>query len=123
MSAVAIGLFIGFGTELIAEVAQSRATMSAATSKPSAIVRFANNQVEPASIAIARGASLSIENGGSAPLVFEGNGLYTGCYENEHASSCAVCVEEVLMAYQLEKQKGLKPSEIRKLIIEKYSTD
>lgn len=45
------------------------------------------------------------------------------CYENEHASSCAVCVDEVLLAYQLEKQKGLKPSEIRKLIIEKYSTD
>lgn len=45
------------------------------------------------------------------------------CYENEHASSCAVCVDEVLMAYQLEKEKGLKPNEIRKLIIEKDSTD
>lgn len=45
------------------------------------------------------------------------------CYENEHASSCAVCVDEVLMAYQLEKQKGLKPNEIRKLIIEKYSVN
>ncbi len=45
------------------------------------------------------------------------------CYENEHASGCAVCVDEVLMAYQLEKQKGLKPSEIRKLIIEKYAAD
>ena len=45
------------------------------------------------------------------------------CYETEHASGCAVCVDEVLMAYQLEKQKGLKPSEIRKLIVEKYSTD
>ena len=45
------------------------------------------------------------------------------CYESEHASGCAVCVDEVLMAYELEKQKGLKPNEIRKLIIEKYSTD
>lgn len=45
------------------------------------------------------------------------------CYENEHASGCAVCVDEVLMAYRLEKEKGLSPPEIRKVIIEKYSTN
>jgi len=44
------------------------------------------------------------------------------CYETEHANSCAVCVEEVLMAYKLEKEKGLSPAEIRKLITEKYSS-
>jgi hypothetical protein len=45
------------------------------------------------------------------------------CYESEHAGSCAVCVEEVLLAYRLEKEKGLSPPEIRKLIIEKYSAN
>jgi hypothetical protein len=45
------------------------------------------------------------------------------CYENEHASGCAVCVDEALMAYRLEKEKGLAPSQIRKLIIEKYSSN
>lgn len=45
------------------------------------------------------------------------------CYENEHASSCAVCVDEVLMAYQLEKEKRLSPPEIRQAIIAKYSTN
>ena len=45
------------------------------------------------------------------------------CYETEHAGGCAVCVEEVLLAYRLEKEKRLSPSEIRKVIIEKYSAD
>lgn len=45
------------------------------------------------------------------------------CYENEHASGCAVCVDEVLLAYRLEKEKGLSPPQIRKLIIERYSAN
>jgi hypothetical protein len=44
------------------------------------------------------------------------------CYEDAHAGSCAVCVDEVLLAYRLEKQ-GLSAPQIRKLIIEKYSAD
>lgn len=45
------------------------------------------------------------------------------CYESEHAGSCAVCVDEVLLAYRLEKEKRLSPSEIRKRIIEMYSAN
>jgi len=43
------------------------------------------------------------------------------CYEDEHAGSCAVCVDEVLLAYRLEKEKHMSPSQIRKVIIDTYS--
>jgi len=77
MTAVAVGIFIGFGTELIAEVAQSRATTQA-TAANAVTVRFANKQASPASLSLARGQSLTIENGDNVPMVFEGNGLYVG---------------------------------------------
>ena len=77
MTAIAVGIFIGFGTELIAEVAQSRATIQA-TAANAVTVRFANKQASPASLSLARGQSLTIENGDNVPLVFEGNGLFVG---------------------------------------------
>ncbi len=43
------------------------------------------------------------------------------CFEDEHASSCAVCVDEALLAYQLEKS-GKTASQIREQIIAQYST-
>lgn len=43
------------------------------------------------------------------------------CFVDDHASMCAVCVEEALMAYRLEKQDKLAPEQIRERIIEKYS--
>ena len=43
------------------------------------------------------------------------------CYVDDHAAMCAVCVEEVLLAYRLEKQEGLTPEQIRERIIAKYS--
>lgn len=43
------------------------------------------------------------------------------CYEDEHSSQCATCVDEALMAYQLEKEQKLSPSQIRAKIIERFS--
>lgn len=43
------------------------------------------------------------------------------CYVDGHASSCAVCVEEVLTAYRLQKEEGLSPAQIRERIIAEYS--
>jgi len=43
------------------------------------------------------------------------------CFEDEHAASCAVCVDEALLAYQLERN-GQTASQIRKQIIAQYST-
>lgn len=45
--------------------------------------------------------------------------LYS-CFEDEHASSCAVCVDEALLAYKLENS-GKTPAQIREQIIAQYS--
>ena len=43
------------------------------------------------------------------------------CFVDDHAAHCAVCVDEALLAYQLEKQDKLTPAQVRAVIIEKYS--
>ena len=45
------------------------------------------------------------------------------CFEDDHAAHCAVCTDEALLAYQLERQQRLTPEQVRKIIIEKYSTE
>jgi hypothetical protein len=42
------------------------------------------------------------------------------CYEDMHASQCAVCVSEALMAYDLQKN-GMTPAQIRERIVTIYS--
>ena len=46
--------------------------------------------------------------------------LYS-CFENDHASHCAVCVDEALLAYQLQKKEKLTAAQIRDRIISQYS--
>lgn len=43
------------------------------------------------------------------------------CFVDDHASHCAVCVDEALLAYRLEKEQKLTPAQVREKIIEKYS--
>lgn len=43
-----------------------------------------------------------------------------GCFVDEHASMCAVCVNEALTAAQLQKQ-GLTPAQIRERVVAEYS--
>jgi Protein of unknown function with PCYCGC motif len=43
------------------------------------------------------------------------------CYEDDHAAHCAVCVDEALMAYRLQKEQGLSAAQIRERIITDYS--
>lgn len=43
------------------------------------------------------------------------------CFEDDHASQCAVCVDEALLAYQLQTQNKMTPEQVRQRIIEKYS--
>jgi hypothetical protein len=43
------------------------------------------------------------------------------CFVDDHASQCAVCVDEALLAYKLRKEDKLTPDQIRAVIIEKYS--
>lgn len=77
-AALAFGFFLGFGTELVVGVAQSKAAANSSNTKSTATLRFANKQVDPPSITLARGQAFTIQNDGSVPLVFEGNGLFVG---------------------------------------------
>lgn len=43
------------------------------------------------------------------------------CYVDKHASQCAVCVDEALAAYKMEKELKLTPEQIRERIIAEYS--
>ena len=43
------------------------------------------------------------------------------CFVDNHASQCAVCIDEALMAYRLQKEEKLTPAQVRARIIEKYS--
>ena len=45
------------------------------------------------------------------------------CFVDDHAAHCAVCVDEALLAYRLEKDEGLTPEQIRERIVEKYSAE
>jgi hypothetical protein len=46
--------------------------------------------------------------------------LYS-CFEDDHASHCAVCVNEALLALKLEKEQKLSPAQIRETIVAQYS--
>ena len=46
--------------------------------------------------------------------------LYS-CFEDDHAAHCAVCVNEALLALQLEKEQKLTPAQIRETIVAQYS--
>ena len=41
------------------------------------------------------------------------------CFVDDHAAHCAVCVDEALLAYDLQK-RGLSPQQIREKIIAQY---
>ncbi|MGI9165533.1 MAG: CYCXC family (seleno)protein [Pyrinomonadaceae bacterium] len=43
------------------------------------------------------------------------------CFVDDHAAHCAVCVDEALLAYRLQKEQRLTPEQVREIIIEKYS--
>jgi hypothetical protein len=45
--------------------------------------------------------------------------LYT-CYESDHSAQCATCIQEALLAYRLQKDKGLSPAQIRERIIQEF---
>jgi uncharacterized protein with PCYCGC motif len=46
--------------------------------------------------------------------------LYS-CFEDDHASHCAVCVQEALLALRLEKEQKMTPAQIRDTIVAQYS--
>lgn len=45
--------------------------------------------------------------------------LYS-CFEDDHASHCAVCVNEALLALKLEREEKLTPAQIRDRIVQQF---
>ena len=45
------------------------------------------------------------------------------CFVDDHASQCAVCVDEALLAYRLQKEEKKTPEQVRQMIIEKYTAE
>jgi hypothetical protein len=43
------------------------------------------------------------------------------CFTDDHASHCAVCVDEALLAYALHKEGRLTPEQIRERIVAQYA--
>jgi Protein of unknown function with PCYCGC motif len=43
------------------------------------------------------------------------------CFVDDHAAHCAVCIDEALMAYKMEKEEKLTPEQIRERIVAHYS--
>ncbi len=43
------------------------------------------------------------------------------CFEDEHAAHCAICTDEALMAYRLQKEQHLSARQIREQIVAAYS--
>ncbi len=110
MTAVAAGVFIGFGTELVAQLGQSRVTREAPMSDSVVTIRFAGKQSSPATSSVMRGQSLRIENGQSAPLVFEGNGLFVGEIVVPAGAGVTVKVSGSEGKYQLVDERGQSAS-------------
>ena len=42
------------------------------------------------------------------------------CYEDKHASECATCINEALLALKLEKEHKLTPAQIRDRIVQEF---
>lgn len=44
------------------------------------------------------------------------------CFVDDHAAHCAICIDEAIVAYQLEKEGKLKPEQIRERIIAQFGS-
>ncbi len=44
------------------------------------------------------------------------------CFVDDHAAHCAICIDEALLALQLQKQEKLTPLQIRERIIAQYGS-
>ena len=42
------------------------------------------------------------------------------CYEDDHSAGCSTCIDEALLAYQLQKEEKLLPEQIRERVIAKF---
>ncbi|MEO7994230.1 MAG: ZIP family metal transporter, partial [bacterium] len=108
MMALTVGLFVGFGTELVAQASMKTTAPPPVVTATTQTINFANAGVSPASIEIPRGDSLVLTNGESVPLVFEGNGLFVGEIAIPPAASVTITVTGNPGEYHLVSERGTK---------------
>lgn len=104
MAAVTVGLFLGFGTELIVDAGQ--AGLSASAMPASATVQFIDMNAEPESLSLSRGESLGIRNETNTTLIFEGNGLFVGEVAVPAQDSLTVITTGSVGEYRLVDERG-----------------
>ena len=105
MVAVTVGVFLGFGTELVVDLGQ--AGLAASSAPATATVRFAGMAVEPALVSLTRGDGLEIRNDSDTTLVIEGNGLFVGEIAVLPGGSLTVGATGPAGAYRLTDERGL----------------
>lgn len=105
MAALTIGLFVGFGTELVVDIGQSG--LSASNAPAAASLQFIDMTAEPGSLTLARGESLEIRNDADMALIFEGNGLFVGEVAVAPGTSLTVATTGPEGEYRLVDERGL----------------
>ncbi len=103
--ALAVGLFFGFGTELVAEVGMARSATDP-SAIPVAEVSFVDHRAEPAEVSIPRGKALLLENNENTTLIIEGEGLFPGEIAIPAHGSKAVAVRGREGTYHLKDEHG-----------------
>jgi ZIP family zinc transporter len=109
MTALAAGLLLGFGTELVTKFVQPAPSIAASNSGGggSSTIRFANRQGSPSTLTIERGQTLTVANDDTiAPLVFEGNGMFVGEIVVPPGKSVTVKVTGSEGKYTLVDERG-----------------
>lgn len=105
MSALAVGLLVGFSTELIVAFAQS-ADQTQARVTTSLSVSFGNTQSNPSGLQVQRGARLTLINDSNTQFVFEGNGLFVAEVVLQPHSRAIVTVSGTAGTYRLQDEQG-----------------
>lgn len=104
-TALTIGLFVGFGTELAIDVGQ--AGLSASNAPATATVRFVDTRAEPASVSLTQGEGLEIRNETDHAIIIEGNGLFPGEVAVPAAGSITVRATGPAGEYGLVDERGM----------------
>ena len=105
MSALAVGLLVGFSTELNVAFAQSTDQTQAKVTT-SLAVSFGNSQSNPSFLQVQRGAKLTLVNDTNTQYVFEGNGLFVAEVVLQPRSRTVVTVSGAPGTYRLQDEQG-----------------
>lgn len=105
---VLVLLLIGGGYVATKAIVES----SAAAVRDSAVIRFANKTASPANLNLDFGKSLTLENGESITLVFEGNGMYPGEITVPAGGRVTVATTGLAGDYKIVDERGMSGASV-----------